>query len=297
MLNKLVQFSLEMNRIMAGPTGVKVGDGIMRVFKGSIWMMAFGFATTLAILASDSRWLYNSTWSVDKGLYHIDRTKRHSFARGDVIAFNYVAPAWVRERGWTHIPDFVKMIKPVAAIPGDRVTVKDGWLWVCKQEETACSATAWRSPTDRHGVAWPEWDAPQVIPEDHYLVIAPFIASYDSRYWGLVPTSAILGKASPVWTRRLAPERANPEVLQIGSMPPVRVPEAPENRRWSELQQAGDGGYHSLLSLAVVTPASLTRGSMTPHSGPSVARAVRPMTGAPSVRHSLLRRDHLRCSN
>lgn len=39
---------------------------------------------------------------------------------------------------------------------------------------------------------------PQTIPKGKYFVMSPAIRSYDSRYWGLVDESWIIGKAHPL---------------------------------------------------------------------------------------------------
>jgi len=100
-------------------------------------------------------------------------------ARGDIIAFHHDGPT----------PE--TYIKRVIGLPGDRVRIEGGRVFV---NESPLDETYVRYPDDR---SFPE----VTVPAGSLYVLGDNRAdSDDSRFWGFVPQSAVLGKAvAGIW--------------------------------------------------------------------------------------------------
>ena len=116
--------------------------------------------------------------------------------RGDIVVFNPTAQ--LEKEKYKDA-----FIKRVIGLPGDRVAVKGGKVYVngkllSENYLDEPSAKDW-STNDRYAsdelykVPWP---ADGIIPKDQYLVLGDNRNnSYDSHYWGFVPKDKIVGKA------------------------------------------------------------------------------------------------------
>lgn len=127
--------------------------------------------------------------------------------RGDVVVFN---PTKSLKRA-----EFKEaFIKRVIGIPGDRVEIKEGRVWVnnrsiqenytaagatSKPSEDACSNNFKTSGIDNKDIEPPIpifLAGPQKIPSKHYLVLGDNRGnSYDGRCWGLVAHGDLVGRA------------------------------------------------------------------------------------------------------
>jgi signal peptidase I len=123
--------------------------------------------------------------------------------RGDLIVFHYpVDPA-------------LHLVKRVIGLPGDRLRLRDGRVWIDGRALSEPYAVYRPSATDSYRDDFPRLDRadPAVdsrwwvqmhslvangeltIPPDSYFVLGDNRNnSEDSRYWGLVPRAAIVGK-------------------------------------------------------------------------------------------------------
>lgn len=105
-----------------------------------------------------------------------------SLQRGDVIVF--IAPI-------DHEKDFIKR---VIGLPGDTVLLHDGSVYINgkKLDESAYLA----SSVQTYGGAFMKNDQPITVPSDEYLVMGDNRPeSSDSREWGFVTKSAVIGKS------------------------------------------------------------------------------------------------------
>ena len=129
---------------------------------------------------------------IDKVTYLFSDPKR-----GDIVVFNPTAQ--LEKEKYKEA-----FIKRVIGLPGDRVDVKGGKVYINNKllSENYLDELPNRdwSTTDRfasdelYKVPWP---TDGVVPKGQYLVLGDNRNnSYDSHYWGFVPKDKIIGKAS-----------------------------------------------------------------------------------------------------
>ncbi|CDZ42246.1 Conjugative transfer signal peptidase TraF [Neorhizobium galegae bv. officinalis] len=156
--------------------------------------------SALAATAFAGGYRLNLTPSEPLGLWRIEEFQRPVFI-GDLVFLcppttAMFAEAWRRgylRRGLCP-SGFAPLIKTVAALPGQRVDITDH---VLVDGRLVPASSVWR--TDGEGRAINP-DAGGVVPPHHLFLYSPFASSYDSRYFGPVPDSGILGLARPVLT-------------------------------------------------------------------------------------------------
>jgi len=156
--------------------------------------------STLAAAAFTGGYRLNLTPSEPLGLWRIEKLQR-PVAIGDLVFLcppmtAVFAEAWRRgylRRGMC-VGGFAPLIKTVAALPGQRVEITDHVL-IDDRSIPASSV----SGTDGEGrLLLP--DSGGVVPPRHLFLHSSFASSYDSRYFGPVPDSGLLGLARPVFT-------------------------------------------------------------------------------------------------
>jgi len=136
--------------------------------------------------------LYNPSPSIPIGYY-----LRASVppVKGRIIAFH--VPASGRAYAASHIPYVVRgaIIKPIVAAAGDRVCASD-------RLTINGRVVAPIAKLDRQGRALPQWRGCRVLRRDEYFVFSNRIPnSFDSRYYGPVAQSEVIGTFRPLWTR------------------------------------------------------------------------------------------------
>ena len=102
------------------------------------------------------------------------------------------AAALAAQRGY--LPMRVPLLKRVGAIAPQHVCVFDALVWIDGVPVAAVR------PADRLGRPLPSWpQCRQLRPGELFLLSAANPASFDSRYFGPVSASAVIGIARPVW--------------------------------------------------------------------------------------------------
>jgi len=98
--------------------------------------------------------------------------------RGDIVVFNPTPT--LKQQNFKDA-----FIKRVVGLPGETVEIKDGRVYV---NGTILDETYVAAPSK-------PWN-PVTVPTDSYLVLGDNRNnSFDSRYWGFVPRSSIIGRA------------------------------------------------------------------------------------------------------
>lgn len=161
---------------------------------GGIGLALLGLATALdQAMRPAPRLIWNASASAPIGLWHIHPDTRVS--AGDMVLAK--TPASVRSLAAArhYIPATVPLLKRVAAVDGDIVCAGgpriliDGHL------------AAVRMVSDPHGRRLPWWSGCGRLGRDRYFLLNATPESFDSRYFGSVAGTAIIGTATPLWLR------------------------------------------------------------------------------------------------
>lgn len=137
------------------------------------------------------RLIWNASASVPIGFYAVAPIEHPRI--GDIVAVTPPEPlaAFFAARGY--LPVGVPLLKPVAALPGQRVCRLD--LRVTIDGRFAAMAL----PRDRRGAPLPVWQGcRQVAPGQVFLLNSRHADSLDGRYFGPLAVSTVIGRATPV---------------------------------------------------------------------------------------------------
>jgi len=165
-------------------------------------LSACGFAALAwaAFVQPLPRLVYNPSDSVAVGWYRIEPLHGHpgSLPRplsvGNIVLTRLPAntSALAAQRGY--LPARVPLLKRVGAVAPQHVCVFDALVWI-----DGVPVAAVRS-ADRLGRALPSWpQCRQLRPGELFLLSVTNPASFDSRYFGPVSASAVIGVARPIW--------------------------------------------------------------------------------------------------
>ena len=146
------------------------------------------------LLPPPPKLVWNASDSVPIGLYAISpagelKVTELVLARPPEQLASYLADGGYLPRG-------VPLLKRIAALPGQHVCREarelkiDGVVWAETRER------------DSRGRLLPTWYGCRTVAEGEvFLMNWDEPASLDGRYFGPIPASSIVGRASPVWTR------------------------------------------------------------------------------------------------
>lgn len=146
------------------------------------------------------RLVYNPSDSVAVGWYRVEPLHGHpgSLPRplsvGSIVLTRLPADAAALAAQRGYLPTRVPLLKRVGAVAPQHVCVFDALVWIDGVPVAAVR------PTDRLGRALPSWrQCRQLRPGELFLLSSTNPASFDSRYFGPVNASAVIGAAHPVW--------------------------------------------------------------------------------------------------
>ena len=153
-----------------------------------------GVTTLLSALACTlaSHLLWNWTPSLPLGLYWLSPGR--PVAVGTLVAFP--VPPRVQElvRQRKYLPPRALLIKPVVALPSDRVCTEGGTLVVNGSVlGTVPAEDSAKRPLPHATVCGP-------LPEGQVFLASHYAKSFDSRTFGPVSMSSIRGAVTPLWT-------------------------------------------------------------------------------------------------
>jgi len=153
-----------------------------------------GVASAIALLgafAAQPVFLLNTTPSEPLGLY-IETPG--PVAVGRLVAFNAPAAAFPyadRRLGYLR---HTTLLKAVAAGPGDVVCARTGRLRINGHDRASIAVR------DRFGVALPRWSGCRRLGANEFFVFSDRVPnSFDSRYFGPIDRSSIVGVYRPVF--------------------------------------------------------------------------------------------------
>ncbi|MEE9433724.1 MAG: S26 family signal peptidase [Sphingorhabdus sp.] len=136
--------------------------------------------------------IWNASASIDKGLYFV--VPGSHVRRGHIAA--YLPPpmlaAWMAKRGY--LPKGLPLLKTVASKTGN-IFCRSGSIVSYRAKPVAVARDH-----DRMGRDLPVWQGCRIIGKEEVFLLSPFKSSLDSRYFGPLPASGLLGRAYPIWT-------------------------------------------------------------------------------------------------
>jgi len=155
---------------------------------------ATAFAAAVACRVA-SHLIWNRTPSLPLGLYWLSRGVPATAAKpGALVAF--AVPDGVRslveERHY--LPPGAMLVKPVVAIPGDRVCT-DGTAFTVNGRSLGGILTQ-----DSAGRPLPHYEGCGAVSKGWLFVASHYAKSFDSRTFGPLPDRAIRGTVTPLWT-------------------------------------------------------------------------------------------------
>lgn len=138
------------------------------------------------------RLLWNASASVPLGLYRIEARVP---ALGDLIAIMPppAVAAWLDRRDY--LPAGTPLLKHVAALPGARICRSGAGIWINGRRAAVARAA------DRKGRELPRWAGCHKLRSGEIFILNAAPDSLDSRYFGPLPASGLIGHARPVLTR------------------------------------------------------------------------------------------------
>ena len=135
--------------------------------------------------------VWNVTASAPIGLY------RRSFlgiSRAAWVLITPPRPAHILAAQRGYLPLNIPMVKRIAALSGDTV---------CRTNNTVTVNGAVRAialSRDSRGRALPVWQGCERLNDNQTFVLTTPSASFDSRYFGVVPRANIIERIEPLWT-------------------------------------------------------------------------------------------------
>jgi conjugative transfer signal peptidase TraF len=138
--------------------------------------------------------VYNASASAPIGFYRV--LPAEPIRRGDLVLAR--TPESVRQLAAErdYLPATVSLVKRVAALRGDTVCAVDRAVTIDGRH------VAEQLATDRLGRKLPAWTGCRTLgPDEMFLLMQGVPHSFDGRYFGPVPTSAVIGRLVPLWLR------------------------------------------------------------------------------------------------
>ncbi|UCV00980.1 S26 family signal peptidase [Acidovorax radicis] len=149
------------------------------------------------------RLTYNPSDSVAAGWYRVDPLDHRAsslpsplFAGSIVLVpLHAEAAALAAQRGY--LPTRIPLLKRVGAVAPQEVCIANGRVRIDGVPSAAVL------PADRWGRLLPSWQqCRRLRPDELFLLSVTNPASFDSRYFGPVSATAVIGVARPVWLEK-----------------------------------------------------------------------------------------------
>lgn len=138
-------------------------------------------------------YIWNASASVPIGLYRLRPEKR--FHVTELVAIRPPDPLATFLDLNGYLPVAVPMLKRVLALPGQTVCRSGLTISV----DGIAMGDAW--DRDARGRPLPKWQGCRVVGQGElFLMNWQSSESLDGRYFGLLPASAVIGRALPLWT-------------------------------------------------------------------------------------------------
>jgi conjugative transfer signal peptidase TraF len=160
-----------------------------------ITIMLLGLVTLAVAAGADPpyRLVYNTSESAPRGWYALAPESHPTTGQWVFVHLPKMIARLADERGY--LPIRVSILKRVAAQNGDEVCASKGGIFI----EGNLVARALKD--DSRGRPLPQWSACRKLKAQELFLLSTYSPfSFDSRYFGPVRRSAVIGQAIPVWT-------------------------------------------------------------------------------------------------
>ncbi|MBD9394165.1 S26 family signal peptidase [Acidovorax sp. ACV01] len=146
-----------------------------------------------AVVQMQARLVYNPTDSVARGWYLIGPPVALHVGSIVLVRLSPVVAAFAAQRGY--LPKGLPILKRIGAVAPQSVCVREQTVRI---DGVAVATTL--AHDGKHRTLRP-WAQCRVLTQGElFLLSDAHPASFDSRYFGLIDTSAVLGTAQPIWT-------------------------------------------------------------------------------------------------
>ena len=137
--------------------------------------------------------IYNGSSSVPRGWYGSRPARSLSVGMLVIVRLSQAAREMAEQR--RYLPADVPVLKRIAAVPGTKVCEQGGAV-IVKGELVARALSR-----DASGRALTPWTGCRALAETEFFLLNSLNrASFDSRYFGPVDRSQVIGAAYPIWT-------------------------------------------------------------------------------------------------
>lgn len=137
--------------------------------------------------------VYNPSDSVPRGWYRVMTAGDLHMGETVLVQLPASVRVFAAQRGY--LPAGVPLLKRIAALPPQRVCIRDRVVLV----DGHAVATALAHDTQHRPL--PIWSGCRPLKAGEvFLLSATHPASFDSRYWGPICVAAVIGSARPLWT-------------------------------------------------------------------------------------------------
>ncbi|PLP98006.1 peptidase [Cupriavidus pauculus] len=162
-------------------------------------LCAIGAVAWASLRLGVPRWVYNPSDSVASGWYRVDSSEKavRKASPGSLVLAWPPADAAALAAGRGYLPAGVPLLKRVGAVGPHFVCVIAALVFIDGRPVASLLGA------DRHARALPSWrDCRCLRPDEVYLLNVSSPSSFDSRYFGPVPISALIGVAHPMRSGR-----------------------------------------------------------------------------------------------
>jgi len=142
------------------------------------------------------RLIYNPSDSVAVGWYRLDPLS-HRLEVGSIVLTTLPPETAVLAAHRGYLPDHIPLLKRVGAVAPQHVCISADQVRI---DGVPVAALLHTDRLGRELQAWPH--CRQLQPGELFLLSVTNPASFDSRYFGPVSVSTVIGIASPVWLKK-----------------------------------------------------------------------------------------------